>query len=76
MGVLFFMIGQGSHGFYTIAASTNIRNFPTKNKGKVMGTLAALYVNQRCCCLQRPAESSRIQHPQHAQCPSYLQAVL
>eukprot|EP00040_Diaphanoeca_grandis_P020965 m.111538 g.111538 ORF g.111538 m.111538 type:complete len:537 (-) comp28128_c0_seq1:85-1695(-) len=43
MGFCFFLIGQGSHGLYTIAASTNIRNFRTANKGKVMGLLAATF---------------------------------
>lgn len=43
VGILFFMVGQASHGFYTMAAMTNIRNFSTTNKGKVMGVLAAMF---------------------------------
>ena len=32
-----FLIGQGSHGFYTVSAMTNIANWPSSKQGKVMG---------------------------------------
>lgn len=43
VGFWFFLVGQGSHGFYTVAASVNIRNFSATKKGKVMGFLAAMF---------------------------------
>ena len=36
-------LGQGSHGFYTVAAMTNVNNFGPTLKGKVMGSLAAFF---------------------------------
>lgn len=38
-----FLVGQGSHGLYTVAAMTNVNNFAPKYKGTVMGTLAAFF---------------------------------
>eukprot|EP00050_Salpingoeca_kvevrii_P018223 m.71911 g.71911 ORF g.71911 m.71911 type:complete len:413 (-) comp7971_c0_seq2:341-1579(-) len=41
LGLCFFAIGQGSHGFYSVSAMTNVPNFKEADRGKVMGLLAS-----------------------------------
>lgn len=41
--VCFYLIGQGSHGFYTLSTMTNVPNFPRNYQGTVMGILAAAF---------------------------------
>lgn len=43
LAVCFFLIGQGSHGFYTAATMTNVPNFEPAHQGTVMGLLAGSF---------------------------------
>ncbi|KAL6044138.1 Nodulin-like domain-containing protein [Balamuthia mandrillaris] len=38
-----FMVGQGSHGTYTAALMTNVKNFSSSHRGKIVGMLVSLY---------------------------------
>eukprot|EP00039_Didymoeca_costata_P002473 m.60439 g.60439 ORF g.60439 m.60439 type:complete len:509 (-) comp11321_c0_seq1:53-1579(-) len=41
VGVCLFLVGQGSQGFHTASAVTNVANWGSTSRGKVMGLLAA-----------------------------------
>eukprot|EP00042_Codosiga_hollandica_P058800 m.891929 g.891929 ORF g.891929 m.891929 type:complete len:470 (+) comp59969_c0_seq8:39-1448(+) len=43
LAALFFLIGQGSHGLYTVSTMTNVPNFKAKQRGRIMGLLAAAF---------------------------------
>eukprot|EP00047_Mylnosiga_fluctuans_P024693 m.168279 g.168279 ORF g.168279 m.168279 type:complete len:525 (+) comp9906_c1_seq5:3-1577(+) len=43
LALCFYLIGQGSHGLYTVAAMTNVPNFLPAQQGTVMGLLAGAF---------------------------------